>query len=86
MLLLPIVEISYDITLQCVYHLTLRQHYLEKQKSIRITFLVRLNRYDGGQLGEYKLRVLGYRRHWERNSPVSRIASDFACNFKVGVC
>jgi len=30
MLLLPIVEISYNITLQYVYPLTLWQHYLEK--------------------------------------------------------
>jgi len=46
----------------------------------------RLNWYDREQLGEYKLRVPGYRRLWERNSTDSRIVSDFACNFKGGVC
>jgi len=41
----------------------------------------RLNRYDREQLGEYKLWGPGYQRLWEWNSPVSCIASDFACNF-----
>ena len=56
-----IVEISYNITLQCIYHLTPRHHYLEKQESICIILLLRLNWDDREQLGEYKLRVLGYR-------------------------
>jgi len=33
----------------------------------------RLNWYDREQLGEYKLRVPGYRRLWERNSPINDI-------------
>jgi len=80
-----------DMCIRVLYHMNSPQLAATASQHCKVgasmhNVLIRLNWYDREQLEDYKLRVPGYRRLWEWNSPVTRNASDFACNCQGGIC